>query len=139
MTVASFYPFVFRAVRILNVYPGGIALPQLIGFSYIGLLRQQPGRHQRVDGFTAVDDRPSALGPFHGSQTGLAPHVVIASAHVAVGQKHNPPRSVLSLHEVAVTRALNLLQLSFLVAVGQDGIGGIRLVGPIRQTYKIIT
>ena len=53
------------------------------------------------------------------------------SAETAVCQEHHPPAAVRSLHQVPVSGSLNLGALPGLTAMGEDGIGGIGLIGTV--------
>jgi len=90
--------------------------------------RQGVSLHQSIDRQSTIHYRPFALFPLHRSQIGFSTKVMIRTAIVAVCKEYHPPTAIASLYKIAMTRTLNLHQLSQFAAVSQYRIIGITLV-----------
>ena len=60
--------------------------------------------------------------------------MVITAAEVAISKEDHPPGAVSGLYKVTMTRALNLHALTSHGAVGQNGVGRVRLIRSVNIT-----
>ena len=119
--------------RILQLHPfKSPSSRRILGIRFQMLLqrntRQGVSLHQSIDRQSTIHYRPFALFPLHRSQIGFSTKVMIRTAIVAVCKEYHPPTTIASLYKIAMTRTLNLHQLSQFAAVGQYRIIGITLV-----------
>ena len=119
--------------RILQLHPFKSPSSRcILGIRFQMLLqrntRQGVSLHQSIDRHSTIHYRPFALFPLHRSQIGFSTKVMIRTAIVAVCKEYHPPAAIASLYKIAMTRTLNLHQLSQFAAVGQYRIIGITLV-----------
>jgi hypothetical protein len=91
-------------------------------------LREGGAVHLQRHGAVAVDDRPGAFVPPHGSEERLPSQEVVRLRLRSEGEEHHPPGAVGRLHEVGMSCALYRTALCRLAEMCEDGVRGSRQV-----------
>ena len=92
---------------------------------------RQVGSHVEGDSSITVDHGPCVRVPPHRSQISLAACQMVHGGLRTEGQTDYPPGTVGSINQVGMSCALNGTVLAQLVAMRQDGVGGIANVRPV--------
>ena len=76
-------------------------------------LRQRGALHIGLQSSVAIDNRPSILVPTHGRKKSFATHHVQKVSTCAVSKANHPPRRIGCLHQIGVSKSLNITILHF--------------------------